>query len=260
MDVSTAVILAAGSGTRRYPITRAIDKAMLPLGNRPTVDYVVEQCARAGLTQIIFVVSRQDTQIKRYYGTSIDVVREYPWLELSGTINLTYTVQKNPDGLYGTGAALLTAEHLLKKDETFIVLAADGFVYSKEDYISAMIDAKGDAESGSVVGLLLDGDEARSYGLIHKDERDTLISIIEKPTDLKKSQEYPTYITYCMLHTSIFPYIKKTELENGELYLPTAIVHWAKEHSVKVVPVHGEYLDSGRLDSWIEANNFLFGT
>jgi UTP--glucose-1-phosphate uridylyltransferase len=59
-----AIITAGGWGTRRLPITKAIDKSMLPIGNRPIVDYVVEDCLKAGITEIIFIVSEGSSQLQ----------------------------------------------------------------------------------------------------------------------------------------------------------------------------------------------------
>lgn len=66
--ITTAIIPVAGWGSRRLPITKAIEKCMLPIGNRPLVDYVVQDCIAAGITDIIFVVSEGSEQLQRYYG------------------------------------------------------------------------------------------------------------------------------------------------------------------------------------------------
>src|ERR1044072_794397 len=65
-----AIIALAGFGTRRLPITKSIEKCMIPIGNRPIIDYVVENCLNAGITDIIFVVGEQSSQIRTYYGNN----------------------------------------------------------------------------------------------------------------------------------------------------------------------------------------------
>ena len=71
--VTKAIVLVAGWGTRRLPITKTIEKCMLPVGNRPLLDYVVQDCLKAGITDIIFVVSEQSEQIRDYYRSNIDL-------------------------------------------------------------------------------------------------------------------------------------------------------------------------------------------
>src|SRR5687767_1023195 len=76
MKIKKAIIPVAGYGTRRLPITKAVEKCMLPVGNRPIVDYVVEDCLKAGITDIIFVVSEQFEQLQNYYGNN-ELLEEY---------------------------------------------------------------------------------------------------------------------------------------------------------------------------------------
>ena len=68
MNCTKAIIIIAGYGTRRLPITKSIEKSMLPILNRPVVDYVVEDCIKAGITDIYFVVNKDAVQIRSYYG------------------------------------------------------------------------------------------------------------------------------------------------------------------------------------------------
>src|SRR5688500_14108078 len=71
-----AIIPVAGFGTRRLPITKAVEKCMLPVGNRPLIDYVVEDCIKAGVEEFYFVVGEEFQQLKRYYGHN-QLLEEY---------------------------------------------------------------------------------------------------------------------------------------------------------------------------------------
>ena len=70
MNITKAIIPVAGWGTRRLPITKSIEKCMLPIGNRPMVDYVVQDCIDAGITDIYFVVSEDSSQLQSYYAAN----------------------------------------------------------------------------------------------------------------------------------------------------------------------------------------------
>lgn len=249
--VDTAVIMAAGRGSRRAPITRAIDKAMIPIGNRPTIDYVVEQCAYAGVRSIIVTVNDHDTTIKRYYQDEVDIAEEYPWLNLSGKMTFTYVTQDGIDA-YGTGAAMLAVEPHVRG--RFFVLASDAF-FDDIASVKNMID-KGRG-GPSVLGLMVRGHEARNYGVIEQDEKGYLRRLREKPDDLRTDIKHPCYMSYALLDDTIFETLHATELENNELYLTTAIQDWDKP--VAVVPTDAAYMDNGRLQPWIQANVRLFG-
>src|SRR3954447_9541764 len=73
MKITKAIIPVAGWGTRRLPITKAIEKCMLPIGNRPIVDYVVQDCLKAGINDIYFVVGEDSTQLEDYYRSNIQL-------------------------------------------------------------------------------------------------------------------------------------------------------------------------------------------
>jgi hypothetical protein len=70
--VTKAIIPVAGWGTRRLPITKVIEKCMLPIGNRPLIDYIVQDCVEAGMTDIYFVVSHKESQLEQYYRQNVE--------------------------------------------------------------------------------------------------------------------------------------------------------------------------------------------
>lgn len=256
--VDTAVILAAGKGNRRLPITRAIEKAMIPIGNRPTIDYIVEQCCGAGIKRIIFIVNSHDSQIKKYYGASINSVAEYPHLAVENHMTCEYVVQGSDS--YGTAAALLAAEPLLERCEQFAVLVADSFIHAPSaNPVRTMVTAlQSSACSGVVAGLLLPGDQAKKYGIIKATKRGKLVSLVEKPDNLKDDGVYVTYLTYTILSPPIFAAIASTPLsDTGELYLPWAINTYARTNHVQVQPTTGRYIDSGELKAWLAAQDIV---
>lgn len=256
-DVTTAIILAAGRGSRRLPITRTVDKAMLPMGNRPTVDYVVEECVKAGVRRLVFVVSSQDTLIKKYYGDSFMLEHEYAWLQLSEEVLCEYIVQDDALG-YGTAAALKAVEKYVD-DEQFIVMPADGFIYSDFPVMSQLVESyKSDSRSyGVLAGLLVSASDASLYSTISYDHHKNLTNLVEKPQNLDGAKNYSANVSYYILHRSIFDVLRTTHEVNGEFYLTDAIVALAKNAPVKVVPIEGTYLDSGQLRAWVNANNIL---
>lgn len=259
---STAVILAAGRGGRRLPITRVIDKAMLPIGNRPVVDYVVEQCAEAGIERIVFVISTRDSLLKKYYSNQIDIAEEYPWLQLKGKITCDYVVQLVSDTSYGTAAALESVENVIA-EECFIVVPADGFIDGSEaSVMSKMIDAyvNDDGLDGVLAGLTMPANEAIVHSTIGHSGDGKLTLLNEKPTNLDQSKSYPVNLSYYLLPRGIFDDIRELHPAGGEYRLTDAVNKLAERTRIDVVPVEGNYLDAGQLMAWVSANQHITST
>lgn len=254
----TAVILAAGKGTRRLPITRVIDKAMLPIGNRPTIDYVVEQIASTGVDKIIFVINNNKSQIKQFYGYTITISEYYPWLNDTSKINCEYIIQSNSDSYYGTAAALNTVRNLLNKNDNFIVLPADGFIYNGKLALNQLIESFTSTNcDAALIGLKCDSKTIRHYSSALVSEYSLLTSLIEKPTNLDNTKHYLGNISYYIFKYSIFKYIDKTQPISGEYRLTDTLDISTKDINTLVLPINGKYLDSGQLITWQEANNLI---
>lgn len=255
VEISTAVILAAGKGSRRLPITRVIDKAMLPVGNRPIIDYVVEQCLAGGVGKLVFVVNSLESLICKYYGSHIDLAKEFAWLGLQGQVPVEYVVQDQSTLGYGTASALQAAKQALTGEEHFIVVAGDGFIYSPNTHIFADMRAAASPDSGgSIAGVIMPGLDIQKYSLIQETPKHALVEIIEKPQDFDPGASGMANLSYYILHKSIFDIFTQLELKNNEYYITDAITILSKDRAVYVCPVDGEYLDSGQLDKWVAAN------
>lgn len=256
--VSTAVLLAAGRGSRRFPITKVIDKAMLPIGNRPVIDYAVEQCVEAGISRIVFVISTDDSLIKKYYGTELVIEEEYPWMNTTGVVKCEYITQVVDENRYGTGAAVEIVKDAVG-DTPFIAIAADGFIYgAKDSIIKEMIDLYDAGDISTVItGLLVTADDAKAYATIDYLEDGKLARLNEKPTDLEDGKSYPCNVSYYLFSNDIFTHIEALEPVKGEYLITDAVNALAAEKKVGVLPVEGHYMDSGQLTAWVHANHIL---
>jgi UTP--glucose-1-phosphate uridylyltransferase len=135
-QVKKAIILVAGYGTRRLPITKAIEKCMLPIGDRPLIDYIVEDCITAGITDIMFVVGEQSEQIRAYYGTNQlleDYLRRIGKQEqldlvtgIAHKANFRYVVQSS-NMPYGTAVPVDLCSFWVAAGERVLVAAGDNF-------------------------------------------------------------------------------------------------------------------------------------
>ena len=135
MEITKAIIPVAGWGTRMLPITKAIEKCMLPVGKRPIIDYVVQDCLAAGIREFIFVVSEQSSQLEAYYRSNIhlnDYLRrkgrrvsvaywrkKYHTKALASTVRLSLT--------RAVIFAKLLRNHALKKRRAITLISANMF-------------------------------------------------------------------------------------------------------------------------------------
>lgn len=153
-----AVILAAGEGTRMRPFTRGQPKVMLPVGNRPILDYIVEALARNGVRDIVMVVGYRKERIMSYFGDGKE------W-----KIKIQYVHQERQ---LGTAHALKTAEKYIKDDERFLVIAGDNII--DETDLVGLVEAP---EPEAI--LITDGQLSTKYGVVQiRGER--VVSIEEK--------------------------------------------------------------------------------
>jgi UTP--glucose-1-phosphate uridylyltransferase len=252
--IDTAVILTAGNGTRRLPITRVIEKAMLPVGNRPTVDYAVEQCVAAGINRIIFVVSKENSQLQQYYGERLDVAAEYSRLKQTNVIELMYVVQR-PEYGYGSGSGLRSARDALTSVPRFVVVAGDAFLASAGNPVEALVTGCG-AAAGALIGLEVPEADARHYGILSV-EAGRLVDLQEKPERLAQGQRPLANVSYYVLPEAVFGLLDEVGQTGGEYYLTDAVLALARTGRVVVVPVVGQYLDSGQVDKWLVANQHV---
>src|SRR5580692_12617251 len=169
--VNKAVIPAAGLGTRFIPATKAIPKEMLPVIDTPAIQYVVEEAAAAGLTNVLMVTARSKTNIEDHFDRNIELEEvleaknDHAGLSSVRASNeiasMHYVRQGQPLGL--GHAVLCAADHV--GDEPFAVLLGDDFIDARDKLLSRMIEVR-QQYGGSVVALMeIDPKEVSAYGV-----------------------------------------------------------------------------------------------
>ncbi len=276
MRCTKAIIPMAGYGTRRLPITKAIEKCMLPVGNRPVIDYIVEDCIRAGITEFIFVVGEEFDQIRRYYGQN-QLLEEYlegkgkdKELEIVRGLNrkarFHYVVQDQYQP-YGTTTPVWLCRHLIKPDEKVLVVYGDAF-FQRSDGTSELADFLDEADATGTPSAMLANevpwDDVRHYGIVVtklRGGKEIYQEIIEKPT----REQAPTNLANpgCYVFDgTIFQFADKNldqEFE-GEHQLTDVINDYtAAGNAMAVIRAKGEFLDCGTTEGWLHANQRIAG-
>lgn len=274
MKISKAIIPVAGNGTRFLPITKTINKSMLPILNRPLVDYVVDDCIRGGITDIYFVVLPEERQLRDYYSRNEKLekyltARNAPEkLELISKIHSKanfHFIEQPQDGRYGTAIPPLLAQEYVEKDEHFLVLMGDDFIWRKDgsSEVGAMISACKKANTNSLMAAAeVDKADVSKYGVIsftQTNEHLEFREIVEKP-DVKSAPSNLINISKYLFDYDIFSYLRKVKASNAqqEYYIIDAINEYLKDkHSVAIHKIGGQYLDGGSITGWLHANDVV---
>lgn len=267
--ITKAIIPVAGWGTRRLPITKAIEKCMLPIGNVPVIDFVVQDCLKAGITEFFFVVSSADSQLERYY-SPLPELDEYLQKNNKGSMmslvtppqaTFHYVVQEITEK-YGTTVPVWLCREYVQPGEQVLVIMGDQFFYRTDGGSNAADLIKLVTDRGLRSGLLgvpVPKEEVHKYGMIEKDEKDNYIRIVEKPLPEEAPSNLNNASFYLFDH-KIFAYFDRSmEVpQAGEYGIIDPINDYVKDgNAVFVAEAKGQYLDAGTVDGWLHANNVV---
>lgn len=269
MTITKAIIPVAGWGTRRLPITKAIDKCMLPVGNRPIVDYVVRDCIKAGIKEIFFVVNKGSTQLQQYYSDNQELNRFLEYNRKQDLIELAHPprdvvfhyIEQDSNDKYGTAIPVALVYPHLQKGESVLVAAGDDFIYNADGSSEFMrlIEATPQDANG-MLSVTVDPQEVSRYGVFDFNEDTGLFAgIVEKPSveQAPSNQINPSkYVLNYDILTRTHAYCQLDV--SGEYYLISVLNQATVEKTpITVVPAVGEYLDCGNVHGWLRANQLI---
>lgn len=269
MKITKAIIPVAGWGTRRLPITKTIEKCMLPIGNRPLVDYVVQDCLKAGITELIFIVGEDSTQLEEYYRSNIQL-NDYlkrngkedklPMVAPLEGVTLHFITQPSY-GRYGTAIPVALASDYVNEDESVVVLMGDDFIWNPDgsSEVARLLEVTPSGSCG-LLAARVPQDQVAKYGVIESDDMGNYVQIVDQPQPENAPSNLINISKYVLTKEVIKMAAKLEPAHNGEYQLPDAINQYvANGGEVRVVPAVGEYLDGGSVEGWLHANNVVLG-
>lgn len=257
--IRKAVIPASGFGTRFLPQTKAMPKEMLPIVDKPVIQYVVEEVVSSGIQDIIVVTGANKRAIEDHFDTpNEDLVKN---LTQGGKMDLLDSIQKLADmanfiyirqkGPYGNGTPVISAEPAIE-DESFAVIWGDEFIYSTPPRLKQMIDVHEKYGGIVISGVKIEKKEdLKRYGIADIEPVEGNVykikSIVEKPDPENAPSNLATHGAY-ILPPEIFKALKELEPgKGGEIWLTDGI-NVLKEQGVPVYAVeieNGRYYDTG---------------
>ena len=257
-SIKKAVITAAGFGSRFLPITKTFPKELLPIIDKPIIQYLVEECSEAGIEEVIIVASPSEvTKFEDYfYGRATSIrtlmIRQDKldrWDKVEQVFQLPkITIVPQDESLpYGNGRPILTVKDLVS-DGPFVAMWGDDLVLSQT---SAVLQLLEDFENNPCDGLLavqeVDDSEVDRYGIIKLKDgtNDQVETVIEKPSLDVAPSHLASYGRY-ILTPKIFDHLKgdSTGLD-GEIWLQDANDKVAKEGVVRYKIIDGEWMTTG---------------
>ncbi len=259
--VRTAVIPVAGLGTRFLPVTKAVPKEMLPIVDRPCIEYVVAEAVAAGLDEIVFVTARGKDAIANYFDRS-------PELEarLGGSPALLAEVQRvakmaevvsvrQPEAL-GLGHAVLCAKAAVG-ERPFAVFLGDDIIASERPAIADLLDARQRDDEAVVCLLEVPAEETRRYGICAgtwNGKRMAISHMVEKPAPEKAPSRFAIVGRY-VLPADIFRVLESIPRgAGGEYQLTDALAVLASQNRCVGVAMAGERFDTGTVLGLLRAS------
>lgn len=260
--IKKAIIPAAGLGTRFLPATKAQPKEMLPIVDKPTIQYIIEEAIESGIEEILIITGRNKRAIEDHFDRAIELeltLKAQGKYDLLGLVQelskvtIHYVRQKEPKGL---GHAVLCAKQFVG-NEPFAVMLGDDIVDSSVPCLKQMMEVYEDW-GGSVLGVQeVPQDKVSSYGIVKpKEIRNNLwqaIDLVEKPS----IEEAPSRIAVLgryIIAPEIFSILENTKPgKGGEIQLTDALKVLAKDNPVYAYRFYGRRYDVGDKEGFLEA-------
>lgn len=265
MKITKAIFPVAGLGTRFLPATKANPKEMLPIVDKPLIQYAVEEAVAAGITELIFVTSSSKRAIEDHFDSNyelestlqergkqdlLDIVRGI----LPDGVSCAYIRQKSPQGL---GHAVLCAKQLIM-NEPFAVLLADDLIDGyQQSCLRQMVDQFNQIQSSIVAVQQIHPNETKKYGIVDvaasTETLAVLSGIVEKP-EPKDAPSSLGVVGRYILTPHIFKLLEATHKgSGGEIQLTDAIAKLLKQESVYAYQFAGKRYDCGSKLGYLEA-------
>jgi UTP--glucose-1-phosphate uridylyltransferase len=259
--VKTAIFPVGGLGTRFLPATKSMPKEMLPIANKPIIQYAFEEAREAGIEKFIFVTGRNKNSINNHFDHAYELESKLDeknkskelstvigWMPEAGQI--AFVRQQKPLGL---GHAIWCARNFIAEDEPFVVILADEMLLKNKNRKQNFYEQKEFNSSLVAVGEIAQKDSDK-YGIIKLAGDKKIADMVEKP----KPENAPSNLAITgryILQPEIFQYLEKTEMgSGGEIQLTDAMKMMIKDYPFYYQQITDQRFDCGNVLGYLEAN------
>ncbi|MBI9083202.1 MAG: UTP--glucose-1-phosphate uridylyltransferase GalU [Desulfobacterales bacterium] len=265
MKVRKAVFPVAGLGTRFLPATKAMPKEMLPVVDKPLIQYAVEEALKSGIEEIIFVTGRRKEALEDHFDSSCELEHTLMIRSKDSLLNeiqslvpesgtIVYTRQSEPLGL---GHAIWCARHIVGH-EPFAVLLADDLIMTDTPVLKQMLDRFETLQSSMVAIEAVDPSETDKYGILDVESADDGIvrirGMVEKPAP-DQAPSNKAIIGRYILMPEIFSLLEQKERgAGGEIQITDAMARLLKQQPIFGFEFQGQRFDCGNKAGFQMAN------
>ena len=266
--VKTAIFPVGGLGTRFLPATKSMPKEMLPIANKPIIQYAYEEARDAGIEKFIFVTGRNKNSINNHFDHSYELESKLDnsnktnelsqvmsWLPNPGQV--AFVRQQKPLGL---GHAVWCARNFIAENEPFVVILADEMMAQsknrKKNFLGEMIDFyyTRDEKSSVIAVGEVEKQDTNKYGIIDGNENNEVLDMVEKPSPENAPSNLAITGRY-ILQPEIFKYLEQFKIgSGGEIQLTDAMKEMCKESPYYYKTIDEQRFDCGNVLGYIEAN------
>lgn len=263
MQITKAVLPVGGLGTRFLPATKSQPKEMLPVVDKPCIQYIVEEAVASGIKEIIFVTGKNKRSIEDHFDNSFELkhhlfnsgkheeIAKIETIEKMATF--TFVRQDKP---LGDGHAILCAKHLVR-NEPFAVLFGDDFYDSEVPALAQMIAQYEKLKTPIIGAQKVAESECHKYGIMDGEMMDETIKIsrfVEKPPAGQAPSSNLAFIGKCIVTPELLETLENTKRnENDELKLANAMIEYIKQKPIHGVPIKGTRFDTGDKLGYLKA-------
>lgn len=258
--IKLAVIPAAGLGTRFFPITKSIPKEMLPIVDKPCIQYLVEEAVKSGIKEIIIITGKNKNSIKDYFTPNKDLIKELKEKGKSSLIRdlekiekmakITFVAQDKP---LGDGHALLCAKKEIG-NRPFAVLFGDDIYDSRVPAIKQLIQQYEKLKAPIINLLKIDKKDSKKYGMIvpekSKGRLHFIKSLVEKPV---RAPSDLAIIGKYIVTPELFEDLKKAKPKDSELRLIDGMIRHIKTSPIYGYEIKGRRFDTGDKKGYLDA-------
>lgn len=271
MSIKKCIITAAGLGTRFLPFTKSIAKEMLPIIDRPNIEYLIREAKNSGIKEVIIIVSKSKPEIEDYFKRNIELenilisdgkIKEANEIkEIAELVKIKFVLQEKPIGLAN---ALYVAKQEIN-GEDFALILGDDLIYSDGvPALKQLIDAYEKYDSNIIGVQKVDHDKVNKYGIVApksniKGSVFELSDLVEKPKIEDAPSDYAIIGRY-IIKNNLFNYIEKLKPgKNNEYQLTDAFkMSLNDNNSICACVIDGERFDIGDKKGFVEAIDFYF--
>lgn len=264
-SIRKLVIPVAGLGTRFLPATKAQPKEMLPVVDKPIIQYVVEGAVAAGITDIIMVTGPSKRAVEDHFSPNYELIN---WLKKQGKTETADEVKKIADmanfifirqkGPYGNGTPVLCAKNVVG-DEPFAVMWGDEFFHApKKPHLKQLIDVFDKYQDPVLTAYKVDAEGTKKYGILDAFAVEKNVFQVKNLVEKPGPDDAPSHLASLggyILTPDIFEALEKTKVgKGGELWLVDALFKLLKKRPIYACAVEGEYYDTGSKLGYLKAN------